>query len=137
MKKLFVDTSAFYALEDKRDQNHDKAIDFRKNVLTREKFAIFTSTYILDETYTFLQKKLGKKIALNFGRQIQASELIKVIHISRFYEKNAWDIFEKYLDKEFSFTDCTSFAIMEDLKITNAFVFDDHFQQMGFITLPR
>jgi len=137
MRKLFIDTSAFYALEDKRDQNHNKAIDFRENVLTREKFAIFTSTYILDETYTFLQKKLGKEIALTFGRQIQASELIEVIHVSKFYEKKAWDIFEKYLDKEFSYTDCTSFAIMKDLKITDAFAFDDHFQQMRLIALPR
>lgn len=137
MRKLFIDTSAFYALEDKRDQNHNKAIDFRENVLTREKFAIFTSTYILDETYTFLQKKLGKEIALTFGRQIQASELIEVIHVSKFYEKKAWDIFEKYLDKEFSYTDCTSFAIMKDLKITDAFAFDDHFQQMGLIALPH
>jgi len=36
----------------------------------------------------------------------------------------AWEIFEKYSDKDFSFTDCSSFAIMEMLKINNVFSFD-------------
>ncbi|MEW6608814.1 MAG: PIN domain-containing protein [bacterium] len=137
MRKLFIDTSAFYSLEDKYDQNHHQAIEFRENVLVRERFTLFTSTYVLDETYTFLQKKLGKQIALTFGTHIQTSKIIEIVHVSKYYEKKAWDIFKKYLDKDFSYTDCPSFAIMEDLKITNAFTFDTHFQQKGFIILPH
>lgn len=33
--------------------------------------------------------------------------------------------------KEFSFTDCTTFAVMERLKIPAAFTFDEHFRQYG------
>ena len=52
-------------------------------------------------------------------------------------ESKAWEIFVQYEDKGFSFTDCTSFAIMERLKIDTAFVFDDHFIQYGkFIVIP-
>ncbi len=40
-------------------------------------------------------------------------------------------------DKGFSFTDCSSFAIMERLKISTSFVFDDHFIQYGkFVVIP-
>ena len=53
-------------------------------------------------------------------------------------ESKAWEIFVRYEDKGFSFTDCTSFAIMERLKIDTVFVFDDHFIQYGkFIVIPH
>jgi predicted nucleic acid-binding protein len=51
-------------------------------------------------------------------------------------EKAAWGIFEKHTDKEFSFTDCTSFALMEAEAIRNVFTFDQHFSQYGFESVP-
>ena len=40
-------------------------------------------------------------------------------------------------DKTFSFTDCTSFALMERIGVTEVFAFDEHFKQYGnFIVLP-
>lgn len=48
----------------------------------------------------------------------------------------AWKIFEKYSDKDFSFTDCTSFIVMKMLEINEVFSFDKHFEQYGFIRLP-
>jgi len=37
-----------------------------------------------------------------------------------------------YTDKTFSYVDCSSFAVMERLRITAAFAFDPHFEQYGF-----
>ena len=42
-----------------------------------------------------------------------------------------------YDDKDFSFTDCTSFVMMRRLKIVDAFTADHHFEQMGFRLWPR
>jgi len=36
-------------------------------------------------------------------------------------------IFEGYRDKDFSFTDCASFAIMKSIGLEVAFTFDRHF----------
>jgi hypothetical protein len=45
----------------------------------------------------------------------------------------AWEVFQQYKDKEWSFTDCTSKVVMERLSITQAFAFDVHFEQFGTI----
>jgi uncharacterized protein len=47
----------------------------------------------------------------------------------------AWDIFQHFIDKEWSFTDCTSRVVMERLGIPRAFAFDDHFGQFGTVTV--
>ena len=50
--------------------------------------------------------------------------------------ESAWQIFLDYDDQEFSFTDCTSFALMRLKNIQDAFTFDGHFQTMGFAVHP-
>ncbi|SHF68103.1 PIN domain-containing protein [Desulfofundulus australicus DSM 11792] len=45
------------------------------------------------------------------------------------------EIIKKYRDKDFSFTDATSFAVMYRYGINLAFTFDRHFKQYGFETV--
>jgi predicted nucleic acid-binding protein len=47
-------------------------------------------------------------------------------------EAAAREIVRKYTDKTFSYTDATSFAVMERLGLRTAFAFDPHFRQYGF-----
>jgi len=47
-------------------------------------------------------------------------------------EEKAKQIIRRYTDKTFSYTDATSFAVMERLGVNEAFAFDPHFQQYGF-----
>lgn len=59
-----------------------------------------------------------------------------VARIERVSEEDfvrAWEVFQQYKDKEWSFTDCTSKVVMERLGITHAFAFDTHFEQFGMI----
>ncbi len=51
-------------------------------------------------------------------------------------EERAWDIFSKYRDQDFSFVDCTSFAVMERIKLSTAFSFDRHFSVMKYAVVP-
>ncbi len=49
----------------------------------------------------------------------------------------ARDLFVQHDDKDFSFTYCTSFVIMQTLGLTDAFAFDERFAQMGFRLWPH
>ena len=124
---IFVDTSAWYALVDKSDCDHTSAVNLVRN-LTRP---LIATNYVFDETLTLIKVKLGQRIATDFGRKLWNQELAMRILVTKKDEQRAWDLFSQYDDKGFSFTDCTSFAVMERMKIDTAFVFDDHFTQYG------
>ncbi len=48
---------------------------------------------------------------------------------------NAWEIFSRFRDNEWSFTDCVSRVVMGRLGISVAFAFDEHFRQFGTVSV--
>lgn len=68
--------------------------------------------------------------------QLRKSGLLRIIRISEKHEERAWTIFEHYADQDFSYTDCTSFAVMQENQLSHAFTADHHFSTMGFLILP-
>lgn len=130
---LFVDTGAWYALLDRKDRNHDAAARF----VQESHSPLVTSTYVLDETVTLVQRHLGHALAIRVGQQLWAEKIARLVHVTPADELLAWSIFTRYPDKGFSFTDCTSFAMMQRLGLDTAFAFDAHFEQYGqFVRLP-
>lgn len=130
-----VDTSAFYALQNTRDaREHSLAVSVAHE-LEAGKTLLVTTDYILDEAYTLLRSAFGHKAAVRFGREVRKGG-IEVVQVDESIQEEAWEIFERYSDKDFSFTDCTSFVVMERGRIESAFTFDRHFQQYGLKTLP-
>lgn len=134
---LFVDTSAFYAIEDPSDQDHKSAIDYREKIKHDESIHLITSSYVIDESLTLMKDRLGYDSAIKFGRKVRDSKTIRIIHITQELEEKGWELFVKYKDKNFSFTDCVSFVLMERYNTTVAFTFDKHFEQYGFQKLPQ
>jgi uncharacterized protein len=57
--------------------------------------------------------------------------------VRRENEEKAWELFLKFKDQDFSYTDCTGFAVMEALKVDGAFSFDRHFLKMNFKVFPE
>jgi predicted nucleic acid-binding protein len=135
-RRIFIDTSAFLALEDESDEHHKEAIPFRDQELLRGNYEFITTSYILDETLTLIRRRLGIPASIDFSKKVRKSQVVKVLSVSGEVEGKALDLFEKYDDKTFSFTDCVSFAVMRDLGIQEVFAFDEHFVQMGFVRRP-
>jgi predicted nucleic acid-binding protein len=126
------------AIEDLDDANHTIAIDYRDKIRTGDTpfRRLYTSNYVIDEALTLLRTHCGHRVAVSLRKTLEASRLLNVLWITESLEKAAWGIFEKHTDKEFSFTDCTSFALMEAEAIRNVFTFDQHFSQYGFESVP-
>jgi hypothetical protein len=136
MKLIFMDTNGWIALSSKRDQLHDNAIKTNRKVLSNG-YRYVTTNYVLDETYTGLLTKVSHFAAVDFGEKLRLSKSVSIIHITTDIEEEAWQIFKQYSDKKFSFTDCTSFVVMNQLNLTEAFTSDHHFEQMGFKILLK
>ncbi len=132
MIRIFVDTGAWYAFIDKKDPDHIHARKFYSN----NTVPFITTNFIFDETVTLLMSRMGWRIAGKFGEKLKSSSFVSLASITYADEERAWQIFMKYKDAGFSYTDCTSFALMERLKIDTAFTFDEHFKTVRFKTVP-
>lgn len=132
---VFVDTSAFAALENRRDTKHESAVrEYRR--LVRRRDQLVTSDYVFDEVITLLKVRAGAQVALAWGRRMLASSLFDLLVVDRALLEDAMDVFAGALDQPFSFTDCSSFALMRNRSIDAAFAFDEDFRRFGFTQLP-
>ncbi len=116
MRRLFVDTGAWYAIVDRKDPDHNNAAAYIK----ANRIPLITTNFVFDETVTLLRRRLGWGIARDFGKKLRSSGFVSLAPVNNDDEETAWDIFLKYKDKNFSYTDCTSFAFMKRLKMTNS-----------------
>jgi predicted nucleic acid-binding protein len=57
--------------------------------------------------------------------------------VERVRKGTRFTLFFQYRDKNFSFTDCASFIVMRETRLTHALTTDTHFRQAGFQVLPR
>lgn len=134
-RNVFVDTGAFIALANEADDHHDAAKETLQGLQAAGSL-LMTSNFVLDETYTRIRRTAGIREAIAFGEKVQASRQMKIVTVERALEKKAWEIFKRYSDHPFSYTDCTSFALMKQKKIREAFAFDGDFRIFGFLIVP-
>ncbi len=135
MTKVFVDSSYWIALELTDDQNH-QAAQAHWNSLDLADADLVTTSYVFDESVTFLNSRNAHQTALNLGESMLLSPRIELIHVDEELFFDGWKMFQKYDDKGFSLTDCISFIVMKRYDIYTALAFDKHFVQAGFETEP-
>ena len=138
MNAIFVDTWAWYALADTDDNNHLIA-QIANEELQDAGYTLITTNFVVAETLTLIRYNLGHAAAVRFWYLLQeliTDGLVEYIRIEAVHETVAWQIFERYGDQDFSFTDCTSFAVMRLQHLTEVFTGDHHFFVMGFILKP-
>ncbi|MBI3559037.1 PIN domain-containing protein [Candidatus Gottesmanbacteria bacterium] len=91
-----------------------------------------TTNFIIDETLTLLRVRSGLKIAIDFKEDLLKSvHSLKIVRVLVKDEVIAWNWFVKEWSG-LSFTDCTSFAVMKRLGLTEVATFDHHFSKAGF-----
>lgn len=136
MNAIFVDTAGWMACADASEPAHTASCDARDKALIEGNLLI-TTDYVMDETLTLIRMRLGVAAAKAWWELVRASTRVRWEWIGVERAEKARAAFFRYRDKQYSFTDCTSFVVMHELKLKQALTTDRHFRQMGFQMLPR
>lgn len=135
MTGLFVDTAGWIACADRSDPAYDSCRAARDRAM-HAGLMLVTTDFVVDETLTLMRVRLGLQVAEGWWRQVDGSSRVRWERISQERFDRALQLFFRHRDKGYSFTNCTSFAVMRELKLTGALTTDKHFKQMGFQVEP-
>ncbi len=138
-RRIFVDTSAWIALIDESDRHHQKAREYYEQWVKRTGVELITSDYIIDETLTVIRYRVGLLYAHRFWdaiEQAQSQNILRITWVEQKTWQEALSLFFRYDDQRFSFTDCTSFALLSREPVDAVFSFDRDFVVAGFLTEP-
>jgi uncharacterized protein len=131
---IFIDTWGWLTLNDAGERRHKDVVSLYQTLISK-KTLIYTTTFVLDETFTLFFKRLNSFQAQQAMLQLSAAfftEQFQLIQIdeSRFTQTQMLRL--KYLDKpQISFTDLTSILIMQEFNIYRILTEDAHFTQVG------
>jgi len=132
--RVFVDSSAFYAILDANDENHIRAKELWTD-LVAGKASLFTSSYVLVETMALVQHRLG--IAAVRTLQEDILPVVQVQWIGEGFHQAGSIAALAAGRQQLSLVDCVSFEVMRALGIRAAFAFDRHFDEQGVSRIPR
>ena len=132
--RLFIDSSAFIALADSADQDHQAAARFFRECPPGTQF--HTSNHIFSETVTRLRRTAGHLAALRWGKTTLESRQTVRHYVDQELEREALKIFERYHDHPLSFVDCTTLVLLQRLGADRIFTFDHDFQRLGYSIVP-
>jgi predicted nucleic acid-binding protein len=126
---IFVDTSFWIGVMVARDDRHTDATA----LLTRFGGAKFvTSNHVRGETWTFLNHRYGHRIAVEFLGRLERTPRFHIAFADEELEAQALRWLRRHEEREYSFVDATSFALMRSLRIRRALAFDGDFAAAGF-----
>jgi predicted nucleic acid-binding protein len=128
----FVDSSFWIALTDRRDANHAAA---RGLFAVHGREGVVTSNHVRGETWTYIRRRRGHASAVRFLDMLVPSARVDVVRVSRELEDDALRWLRRHDEREYSFVDATSFALMRSLGIHAALAFDGNFAAAGFVEL--
>jgi predicted nucleic acid-binding protein len=127
---VFADTSALFALLVSDDLMHIRAkINF--DYFAENTVQLLSSSYVLVETVALLQNRIGLTAVNDFNSRILP--LLSVVWVDVEWHHRAMQRLLGQNKRDLSLVDCLSFEIMEVQGITEAYTFDKHFEEFGFV----
>jgi predicted nucleic acid-binding protein len=135
VKRVFVDTSAFFGLLVSQDQHHARAREPFAQA-TAEKWKLAITNVITFETYALLLNHThqGRPLAIRFLDRLERVP-IQVERVTAEDERNAVALVRDHDDKTYSLCDALSFTVMDRLGIGEAIAFDSDFRSYGRFTI--
>lgn len=125
---IFLDTSFICSLHLAEDSLHKKALAISQE-LAKQKVNLYISNFIVLEILTVLSQRKSRQLAVEFGRSLKEEAVIKIIRIDEILEEYSWQIFRKTKEKNLSFVDCSTLAVLGKEKIDYLITFDKLFNR--------
>lgn len=130
MSAVFVDTSGLLAYINPKDESHRRALRAFETLATRRAPLVYTS-FVLVETYALLGRRLGLEAVRAFRGDL--APLIEVVWVDEALHEAGLDLLLERRKRKLSLVDTVSFLTMRGRGIEEAFAFDPHFEQEGFV----
>ena len=125
----FADTSFWFGLQERRDARHPQA----RALVRRGVGRVVTTNHVVGETWTLLRRRSGHRAAVGFLDRLNALPGVEILHVDEETEREAWRWLRGRGDREYSYVDATSFAVMRRRRIREALAFDGDFNAAGFV----
>jgi len=126
---VFLDTGFILALKNEDDKNFEEAQSWMRRFLKNEFGQIYTSTFVFDEIVTLALVRIKRAdFAKDIGSYILESTKINMVGFTEGDFLNTWKMFNKYIEKRLSFTDCTILVQCKRLNCDFLATFDSHFK---------
>ncbi len=129
---IFVDSSFWIATRFPRDRRHHEATAL---LARHAESSLVTSNHVRGETWTFLRRRAGHRSATHYLDRLERTPRLRVLFVSEELENGALEWLRRRDEREYSFVDATSFALMRALRIREVLAFDDDFAAAGFVQL--
>lgn len=133
MNGVFGDAFYFIALMNPSDRFHTAAIDLSISIPR----SVVTTTWVLVEVADALSSPRHRRLVHRFLQQVPDGRKTRLITADREWYDRGLALYGARQDKEWSLTDCISFAVMTELGLTEALTGDHHFEQAGFRALLK
>jgi hypothetical protein len=132
----FLDTSYAIALISPNDEQHRNAVRLSLE-LEKSGARIITTEAVLFEVANALAKPKYRRAAIELLESLEGGDEVEIVALTNRLYRLAFQLFKSRLDKSWGLTDCLSFVVMGERKITDALTADEHFEQAGFRPLLR
>jgi len=123
MNRVFADTGYFVALVNSRDALKLRATAFA----SAYPGVTITTESVLVEVANFFSRAAARAAFRDLIDELDADPLKQIIESSSALFRRGIHHFNARPDKDWSLTDCISFVVMEDLKLSDALTADHHF----------
>ncbi len=138
MPDIFADTAGWGHLVDSSQEYHTRAATIYRRTRQQGR-KLITTNYILTELVALLISplRIPHPNIVAFITGVKSSPHVDIVHVDPTLDAQAWQLFSERPDKEWSLVDCTSFVIMQQRGLFEAFTTDHHFEQGGFVCLLK
>ncbi len=131
MKIIFVDTSDFVAVFNKRDQLHEKALQIENELGTVQR--VTTELVLVEVLNYFSEFRLDiKNYVIKSTNHFINTKEIEIVPGSSEQFIEGFYFYKSRIDKGYSLTDCVSMNVMRERNINKILTSDYHFEQEGF-----